>query len=169
MTRQQKIDNAAETARQAQIRDDVCSRSVLVGLKTIFSIPEEMITASFNLCGGTGSASGSCGAYCSGLLAVGLKYNAPLEEELKNPELQDKAAAGFIEYRDRFMKEMGTILCPEIHKKLFGRSYVLTDPVQQQEFLALEGHHIKCAEPVAVAARIAAEMILADEDESESL
>jgi hypothetical protein len=164
MTKQQKIDLAAETARQAQIRDDVCSRSVLIGLKTIMDIPDEMINASFSLCGGNGAASGSCGAYCCGLLGVGLKYNAPLEEELKNPDLQGVGAAKFVEYRDRFIGEMGTVLCPEIHKKLFGRSYIFTDPAQQQAFMTLEGHHIKCADPVGVAARIAAEMILADDE-----
>ncbi|NLA85723.1 MAG: hypothetical protein GXY05_03065 [Clostridiales bacterium] len=165
MNKQQKIDHAVAVAKHAIIRDDICARSVLVGLKEIFDdIPEEMITASLSLAGGTGGASGSCGAYCCGLLAVGLKYNAPLEEELKNPALKQKSAAKFSEYRDRFMKEMGTVMCPDIHKKLFGRSYTLYDQKEHDEFLAIPGHQEKCAEAVVAATRLAAEMILADEE-----
>ena len=124
MTQEEKkaiVDKAVETAVMAQVRDDVCSRSTLVGLKSQFDfIPEEMVTASASLCGGTGSGSGSCGAYCAGLLAVGLKRNATIEEELADPESFGKTAGAFTEYRERFTKEMGTILCPKIHEKLFG-------------------------------------------------
>ena len=164
MTKAEKVKLAAETARNAQIRADICARSVLVGLKEIMDIPEEMITASMSLAGGGGGASGSCGAYCCGLLGVGLKYNVPLEEELKDQSLQEIGAAKFNEYRDRFLAEMGTVLCPELHKKVFGRSYVFTDPAQAEEFMNLEGHEVKCGDVVYVATRIAAEMILADEE-----
>ncbi|NMA25753.1 MAG: C_GCAxxG_C_C family protein [Clostridiales bacterium] len=165
MDKQQKIDHAVAAAKHAIIRDDICSRSVLVGLKDIFDdIPDEMITASLSLAGGTGSASGSCGAYCCGLLAVGLKYNAPLEDELKNPGIKQVGAAKFCEYRDRFLKEFGTVMCPELQRKIFGRAYNLVDPTEHMEFLSTPGHEAKCAEIVGAATRLAAEMILADED-----
>ena len=163
MDKQQMIDVATETARAAQIRDDVCSRSVLVGLTAILDdIPEELITASLSLLGGTGTASGSCGAYCAGLMGVGLKFNYPLDDELSNPALIGESISKAVEYRDRFMAVYGTVLCPKIHEILFGRSYIFTDSNQQQEFIALKGHAEKCAEVVANATRIAAEMILED-------
>ena len=163
MDRQELINIAAETAKAAQIRDDVCSRSVLVGLAAVLDeMPEELITASLSLLGGTGTASGSCGAYCAGLMGVGLKFNYPLDDELSNPALMGEGISKAAEYRDRFMAIYGTVLCPKIHEKLFGRSYVFTDPAQQQEFLTLEGHVERCAEVVADAARIAADMILDD-------
>lgn len=165
MDKQYKIDHAVSAAKAAQIRDDICSRSVLAGLQEIYDdIPDEMVTASLSLAGGTGGASGSCGAYCSGLLAVGLRFNAPLDDELKNPAVKQIGAAKFSEYRDRFMKEMGTILCPELHQKIFGRSYMLYDPVEHEAFLTMPGHQEKCAEVVGVATRIAAEMILYDDE-----
>jgi hypothetical protein len=71
------LDMIEKKAVEAQIRDDICSRSTMYGLKSYFNfIPEEMVTASMSLCGGAGISSGSCGAYCSGLLAIGLKFNA---------------------------------------------------------------------------------------------
>lgn len=165
MNKQEKINRAVEAAKAAIIRDDICARSVLIGLKEVYDeIPEEMITATLSLAGGTGSASGSCGAYCCGLMAVGLKYNAPLKEELANPELKQRGAAKFSEYRDRFLEEMGTIMCPQLHKNIFGRSYNLVDPKDHEEFLAMPGHQEKCAEVVGAATRIAAEMIFEDEE-----
>ncbi|MCR5174075.1 MAG: hypothetical protein K6C09_05535, partial [Oscillospiraceae bacterium] len=62
MTREEILDLCGKTAREAQIRDDVCSRSTLLGLKAYFDwIPDEMIRASMNLCGGAGASSGSSG------------------------------------------------------------------------------------------------------------
>lgn len=164
MTKQEKIELAVKNAVEKQIEDDLCSRSAIYGLSTVFDyIPDDMVKASASFAGGCGSASGTCGAYCASLLAVGLKFNSTMEEERDNPEAFGRTAAAFNEYRDRFMAVYGTVLCPEIHKKLFGRSYILTDPEQANEFLNLPGHVEKCAEVVGAAARIAAEMILADE------
>ena len=166
MTKAEKIQQVVKVAKEAQINDDICARSVLVGLKTVFDeIPEEMITATMSLAGGTGGASGSCGAYCCGLMAVGLHYNAPLEAERANPALQQIGALKFTEYRERFMKEMGTVLCPDIQEKIFGRKYLLYDPEQHEEFLAMPGHNVKCAQVVGTATRIAAEMILEGEED----
>ncbi|MCR4431159.1 MAG: hypothetical protein NUV45_09105 [Tepidanaerobacteraceae bacterium] len=68
-------------AVEAQKRDDICARSTMYGLKSYFDfIPEEMVTATLSLAGGTGGGSGSCGAYYSGLLALGLKFNPTMAE-----------------------------------------------------------------------------------------
>ena len=160
MDKNQMIDMAVETAKAAQIRDDACSRSVLIGLSSLCDMPEEMIAASLSLLGGTGAASGSCGAYCAGLLGVGMKHNYPLDDELSNPALKLEGIKKATEYRDRFIASQGTVMCPLIHEKLFGRSYIFTDPEQEMEFLSLQGHEVKCAEIVGEATRIAAEMIL---------
>ena len=163
MDKLQMINIAEETAKAAQIRDDICARSVLIGLAEIYDdIPEEMVTASMSLFGGVGAASGSCGAYCAGILGVGLKYNHPVEAELANPALKMEGIRKAVEYRDRFIAEHGTVMCPVIQKKLFGRSYIFTNPEQEAQFLNLPGHEEKCAEIVGSAARIAAEIILSD-------
>ena len=148
MTKQEIIDLCAKTAKEAQIRDDVCS-----------------IRASSNLCGGAGAASGSCGTYTCGQLALGLKYNSSVEEELENPALFDVTSRKFMEFRDRFLKEFGTTLCPEIHKQVFGRAYIYTKPEDAEAYFKITDHHIRCAETVERATRLIAEMLLEDEEE----
>lgn len=161
MTREELIKKAVDAGVAAQIRDDICSRSAMHGLSQVFDfIPEELVTASLSLAGGCGAGSGSCGAYCAGLLAVGMRFNSTMAQERENPEAIEGGCRKFVEYRDRFLAERGTILCPELHKQVFGRSYVFTDPDQHAAFGALEGHEVKCAEVVASAVKVACEMIL---------
>ena len=164
MTREEILDLCGKTAREAQIRDDVCSRSTLIGLKAYFDwIPDEMIRASMNLCGGAGAASGSCGTYTCGLLAVGLKYNVPLEDELKDPALQDINAGMFMKFRDKYLEVMGTTLCPELQKQIYGRSFYFTDPADCEEYWKIEDHAEKCAIVVEKATRLIAEFLLDNE------
>ena len=165
MTREELIQKAVDAAVEAQIRDDICARSAMHGLRQVFDyIPEELETASLSLAGGCGAGSGSCGAYCAGLLAVGMTYNSTMKQEETNPELIEVGCGKFIEFRDRFLAKMGTILCPELHKAVFGRSYIFTDPVQHEEFANREDHAVKCAEVVGSAVRVACEMLLDDEE-----
>jgi C_GCAxxG_C_C family probable redox protein len=161
MTKNEKTELAVENAVRKQIEDDLCARATMYGLRTVFDfIPESFVKASASFAGGCGSAGGTCGAYCSALLAVGLCFNSTMAEESVNPAEFERTASKFNEFRERFLAEYGTVLCPEIHKKLFGRSYLLTDPAQFAAFMALPGHVERCAEVVAAATRIAAEMIL---------
>lgn len=164
MTREERIQKAEAAGVEAILRDDICARSAMVGLKTAFpEIPEEMVTASLSLAGGTGSASGSCGAYCAGLLAVGLHFNSTIPEELADPAHAKRGLQEFMEYRDRFLARWGTVLCPKIHAQLFGKEYDLTDERDHTEFLSMPGHQDKCAQVVASAIRMACEMILPEE------
>ena len=165
MTKSEILDQVGKAAYEAQVRDDVCSRSTLIGLKTYFDwIPDDMIRASLSLCGGAGASSGSCGTFTCGLLAIGLKYNVPLEEELADQAKQVVGSEKFIQFRDRFMNEMGTTLCPEIHKQVYGRPFFFTKPEDCEAYWQIADHNEKCAVVVEKAARLIAEMLLEDEE-----
>lgn len=164
MTKSEIIELCAKTAREAQIRDDVCSRSVLIGLKAYFDLPDDLIRASTNLCGGAGASSGSCGTYTCGLLAVGWKYNHTAEEELADPSKFDICQSKFMAFRDRYVQEFGTTLCPEIQKKVYGRSYIFTKPEDCEVYFTIEDHNVQCANIVERATRLCAEFLLEDEE-----
>ena len=156
-------------AVEALLRDDTCARSTLHGLSCHFNfIPEIMVSASWALLGGVAASSGTCGALCSGLLAVGAKYMPTVADAEKgDEEMQKNLEYGrdkLIAYRNKFMKEFGSLSCPGVQKKIFGRSYNFLDEKEHVEFLTMEGHQEKCARVVAGAARMAAEMILEDEE-----
>jgi len=162
LTKAEIIERCAVAAREAQIRDDVCSRSVLIGLSEYFDIPDDMIRASASLCGGAGASSGSCGAYTCSLLAVGLKHNVPLDVELADPETFNIGQERFMAFRDLFIKEFGTTLCPELHKQVYGRSFIFTNPADCEEYFKITDHNEQCAKVVEKATRLCAEFLLAD-------
>ncbi|MFZ7132578.1 MAG: C-GCAxxG-C-C family protein [Eubacteriales bacterium] len=161
MDKKDILDSIQKKAVEVQCRDDICSRSTMAGLKSYFEfIPEDMVTASLSLCGGAGISSGSCGAYCSGLLAIGLKFNATMEEESQDRSILGKGLNKSIAFRDAFLKEFGTTQCPQLHKLLFGRSFYFTDSQQNEAFMNIPDHAEKCSIVVGKAARMAAEIIL---------
>ena len=168
MNREALIDLCGSAAREAQIRDDVCSRSVLLGLQAGFpAITDDMVRMSANLCGGAASSGGTCGAFACALLALGLKYNVPLEEELKAPEKFGVGAAKAKELKGRFVEAFGSTLCPGVQKAMYGRSYDFNDAAAVAEYMAIPDHHITCAAVVEKAARICAELLTAEAEQEE--
>lgn len=170
MSRKEEIMELVEkNAVEAQLRDDACAPSTMYGLSTGFDfITQEAVAAAWPLLGGTGVASGSCGAYCSGLMAIGLKYIPQVARASSQEEAMQKKdlfRSKMLAFRDAFLKEYGTVLCPKIHELLFGRSFILSDDRQREEFLSIPDHAEKCATVVAKAARLAAEVLLEDEEE----
>ena len=159
------LDLIEKNAVEAQLRDDACARSTMYGLKTYFPfITDEVVAATLSLIGGAGISSGSCGAYTSGLLAIGLKYNPLIAEESTAAGLakKEKAMGKIFAFRDAFIREFGTTMCPEIHKLIFGRSFNLIQDQEREEFLSIPDHAEKCSRVVAKAVRIAAGIMLED-------
>jgi hypothetical protein len=58
---------------------------------------------------------------------------------------------------------MGTTLCPEFQKKVFGRSYIFTAPVDSEAYWKIEDHAEKCADVVEKATRMIAAFLLDNE------
>ena len=63
---------------------------------------------------------------------------------------------------DRYVQEYGSILCPAIQTKLFGRTYYLPDPDEFQKFLKAGGHSdpTKCMHIVGNASKWTMEILL---------
>jgi len=162
--KEQIVAEVSERAGQAEIDYHGCSRSTLYGLKKHFDfITDDLIRASFALAGGCSSSNGTCGAFTGGLLAIGAKYEAPIDDlsaeaEAKRLKAREKRFA----FRDAFIKEFGTTLCPDIQEQQFRRRFNMLDARDWQAFMELPGHYEKCAEVVRRGTRLAAEVLLED-------
>ena len=133
-----------------------CAQSVLVALKEEFpavdSIPLNALTAM----SGIALRGETCGAVSGALLAVGVLSTDERSEFLEALPVTLPVAAKFC---NAFEKEFGSLICRDIHKSIFGKTYNLSDSVQQQEFLEAGGL-TKCRAPVETASRIVAEIFL---------
>jgi C_GCAxxG_C_C family probable redox protein len=156
------IDEVGQKAKEAEVVYSSCARSVLYGLKQHFDfLPDEMIRAASSLSAGCGSSGGSCGAYSGGLLAIGFQFNPSMgdlsQEGLKKRDIARKKRTAF---REAFLAEFGTTMCPEIQEKVFGRRFKLWEEKEWQEFLNHPEHGEKCGDVVGKAARMAAKIML---------
>ena len=112
------------------------------------------------LAGGTAlSAEGTCGALVGGLCAissiVGRTY-----EDFNAGERKRRVFMYSKKLYDKFMEEYDSILCKDVHKKLFGRSFNLMDKNDYAEFEKMGAHVDKCPDVSGKTARWAAEIIL---------
>ncbi len=114
------------------------------------------------LAGGTAlSAQGTCGALIGGLCAISSIYGRTYEDFSKG-ERRRRIFMYSKKLYDKFMDEYGSILCKDVHKKLFGRTFNLMDKKDYAEFEKMGAHVDKCPEVSGKTARWAAEIILED-------
>ncbi len=64
------------------------------------------------------------------------------------------------ELQEYFMQTYGSVICKDIHSKLFGRTYNLLDPVDKEQFDTDGAHTDKCTSVVANAASWTTSIIL---------
>jgi len=160
-SKEEILDKAYNLAYKYEAERGSCPQCVLAALYEIFEISDpETIKAADALAGGTAlSAEGTCGALAGGLLAissiVGRTYKDFSEGERRRRVFQYAK-----KFYDRFVKEYGSPVCKNIHKKIFGRTFDLLDPKDYQEFDRMGGHDDKCTSVSGNAAKWAAEIIL---------
>ncbi len=119
----------------------------------------EVFKAGSALAGGVARRGETCGALTGAIMAVCTVVG---RERLEDREQYGVAMeeAGWM--YDRFTEEIGHTLCSEIHKKRYGKVYHLNIPAERTAFHEMGGHsRTGCPEVCGIAARIAAEALLA--------
>ncbi len=122
-----------------------CSQCVVAALEEVLQLNcPELVKASFPLAGGVvNSTEGTCGALSGGLLIIGFLFGRNQEEFLKNKFNRKSIEVGDTLYQ-MFKEEYGSILCKDIQKKIFGRSYNLKNFKEKEAFENAGGHDNKC-------------------------
>lgn len=106
---------------------------------------------------------GVCGGYSGGVLALGLFAGRVRENFDGDRAEKDKCYALTKRLHDRFIETYGTVICGEVHKEIFGRSFSLRILEDKPAFEEAGAHNKdKCPVVVGSAAAWVAE-ILVDE------
>jgi C_GCAxxG_C_C family probable redox protein len=146
-----------------------CSQCTVAALHEILGFESVIVKIASSSCGGhAGFSVGTCGAVVGGTIVLDYYLGRPadlLSATHEIPESQN-ALMSSIEASGAFCKKFhdkyGSILCPQVQKRLFGRAYNLQDPSDWDAFVAA-GAHIdpaKCMSVVGHAARWVLEMLL---------
>ena len=109
-----------------------CSQSTVAAIHELLEIDDSLVKAATSLSGGTAEQfSGTCGSLIGGLMVIGYFVGRPaskLSPSEKKPKNVDALLGSFgppQKLADRYWKEYGTIICPHIQRRLFGRTWWL--------------------------------------------
>ena len=159
---QEIAEKAYELGKKYEKKYGGCSQCVVAALQDAFDIQNPAIfkAASGLAAGGGGYTDGNCGAYTGALMML-----SSLRGRERN-DLEGTAGRMFESFQlageihNRFIQEYGSVICRDIHMKVFGRPFYLNDPDEFKKFEAAGAHEVHCPEVVGKAARWAAELIV---------
>jgi hypothetical protein len=130
---QKKSQQAGDLAFHYNSSHVHCSQSTLLALMTTYGEKDNLLfRAAGSLAGGGGLQGDSgCGAFAAACLFMGLRIGFNLEDiETDKPPLKnggDLINKLVRELHVRFTDAYGSIVCSQIHRKLFGRPFYLYD------------------------------------------
>ncbi|MGB9866697.1 MAG: C-GCAxxG-C-C family protein [Bacillota bacterium] len=153
------LDKAYELGFKYERENKGCAQCVLAVAQDLFGVSDHVFAAGSALSGGGClMGDGPCGAYTGALLALGYLYGRKRDNFERIEDARVAAKLGR-QLRRKFEKEYGSVVCSEIQKKIFGRSFFLLDPQEFAEFEKAGGHEDKCPSVVGNAAAWLAEII----------
>jgi len=168
LSRQELIDKAYELGFNFEKNNYSCSQSTVAAIHELLDIDDVVVKVATSLSGGSAEQfSGTCGALSGGLIALGYFFGRPVDKVSPYERKQSNVDALFVSFpapqalADRFWKEYGTILCPHIHRQLFGRTWWLLDPDDLAKFEKAGGHSApdKCCHVAGTGARWVMEIL----------
>jgi C_GCAxxG_C_C family probable redox protein len=144
-----------------------CAQCVLLAIQDTFSLEnEDVFKSASGLAAGIGLMGSVCGALTGGVMALSLKYGRDLKA-FKAGDPEGKRLTAYEKARmlyKRFEDEYGSIICKDIQKRIFGRSFDLRDSKDFKEFEEAGAHVDKCPGVVGRAAQWIAEIIIDDDE-----
>jgi len=151
-----------------------CAQCATAAIQDALGIRNDYVyKAGSGLAGGGGECTdGNCGGYTGGAMMISLLFGRTRQEEGSEKGRADK----YVTFRftaalhDKYVEKYGSVICSDVQKKVFGRSYNLRSDEDKKLFREAGAHEDddKCCAAVGDGARWAVEIIL-DELEKNGL
>jgi C_GCAxxG_C_C family probable redox protein len=133
-----------------------CAQGTLLALQEEFDLGDSNTLKAATAMPGIALRGETCGAVIGAIMALGLAFGRVKPDDFQAVQRTTSAARKLCK---QFEDEFGGCTCRDVQHHIFGRSYNLTDPIDQKEFVKADAIK-KCRAPAGKAARIAGEMIL---------
>jgi len=161
MDKEKLMKKAYDLAYKYEAERGSCPQCVYSAILETLNIGDKNIVKAVDaLAGGTSlSTEGTCGALVGGLCAISSIVGRTYEDFSKG-EGKRRVFLYSKKLYDKFTKEYGSILCRDIHKKLFGKTFNFWDRKEYAEFESMGGHIDKCTEVSGKTAAWTVEIIL---------
>jgi C_GCAxxG_C_C family probable redox protein len=110
--------------------------------------------------GGGLTCEGSCGGYVGGVMVMSSVFGRRRDRWDKDHHEKDRAHDMARSLMERFKEEYGSLICRDIHIRIFGREFDLKDPLDREAFETSGAHIDKCTNVVGKAASWTTRLIL---------
>jgi len=147
-----------------------CSQAAIRSLMEVYDeVDKNVFKGMAGFHGGGGcECDASCGAYCAGMYFISMRYGRELDALGKDPddpkalEVLGRLNGLIKKLHEKFIEEYGSIICSQIHRKLYGRTFYFNDPDDVPKFEEMGGHDWGCTSVVGNAAKWTVEILEAE-------
>lgn len=143
-----------------------CGQCLLLACKNALGIfDDKVFESATSFSGGMGLCiDGSCGAYTGGQMAIGL-LTSRTEKDLKtkNKLGQYKAYELAQLLHDKFCECYGSIICMDIHKRIFGRPFLIRKNDIKEDFEEAGAHVDKCTTVIGMGMYLLTDILIKEE------
>lgn len=169
MSKEELFDKVYELGVDFERYSGSCSQCTAAALYEVLGFEPVIVKIASSSCGGhAGCSTGTCGAVVGGTIVLDYYLGRPVELLSATGESQQGQAAlkSAMEnsgvFCNKFQGRYGSIICPDVQKSLFGRSFNLQDPSDWKAFIDAGGHTdpSKCMSVVGNAARWVLEILI---------
>jgi C_GCAxxG_C_C family probable redox protein len=160
-SREELLQKVYDLAYKYEAERGSCPQCVTSAIMETLGIGNpDIVKAADGLAGGTAlSSEGTCGALVGGLMAI----SAVVGRTYKDFSVGERRRRVFMYAKrlyEKFVEEYGSIICKDVHMKIFGRTFNLMDKDDYAEFEKMGAHVDKCPLVSGKVARWTAEIIL---------
>jgi C_GCAxxG_C_C family probable redox protein len=169
LSSKQLLEKATELGIAYERHSGSCSQCTAAALKEILGFEDIVVQVATSSCGGqAGLSTGACGGVIGGTIVLDYYLGRPAEMVSSTRMIPEgvEALSHAMEAARRlggkFIQEYGSILCPQVQARIFGRSFNLQDPADWKAFMEAGAHSdpSKCMTVVGNAVRWTLEILM---------
>jgi len=162
MNKKRYIQRASELGFYYERTFHGCAQSTIAAIQDVFKIKYDFVfKAASSFGGGIGRMTdGVCGGYAGAVMMLSLFFGRKRNKFEDDKIARIKTNRLVTKLHNKFLEEYGTIICRDIHKKLFGRTFNLCNIKDRKIFINNGAHTDKCTYVVANSSGWCTELIL---------
>jgi C_GCAxxG_C_C family probable redox protein len=165
----QLLDKASDLGVGFEKFSGSCSQCTAAALREILGFEDVVVRVATSSCGGqAGLSTGACGGVVGGTIVLDyylgrsanmISATQPIPQGMEELSRAMEAAKLFC---GKFIRHYGSILCPQVQTKIYGRSFNLQDPAEWEAFEKAGAHTdpSKCMSVVGNAVRWVLETLI---------
>jgi len=167
LTKKEAMELAFKIGFEGEVTRTNCAQESFHAISSVLGIKNPLIFKSLSAleAGGGITTKGSCGSFSGALAVFGFFFGRTYEQWEKGQTSIKASILGQKLYK-KFDEEFQTVVCTEIHKKIYGRTFELMDQKNLginkdvlKEFEDSGAHTIKCPTVVGLSSAWAVEIL----------